>query len=147
MAPRLRRNSYAIGAWPRALVKIGLLILLNAKTELAARQAIAQHSAMAAIAAPGSAAAHETARRLVVDVRRAHAPIADKFGSDAGARLMARDADMMAIILADLTRRGLSALPVHDAVIVQKSAAGAAESAMLAAADRAGVRGARVVAA
>lgn len=132
------------------MIKIALiilLILLNAKTELFAQQAIARHPAMAATAAPRGKSAHNAAKRLVVDVSEFHAPIAKFFVSDAGAGLMRRDSDLMRGLLTDLARSGVPALPVHDSVIVAKSAASRAEIAMLNAVHQAGVRGARVVAA
>lgn len=49
-----------------------------------------------------------------------HKPIAKYVGNDAGIKLQKLDSEIMNLILIELTKKGIVALPVHDSVIVQK---------------------------
>lgn len=113
-------DCYDLPPWERALVKISLLILINAKTESAARAALADSEQFEAMGLSRQAAL-ATAQRLMDDVKAAHRPIASAFHSDAGARLMRQDSDLAQKILGKLRRRGIVALPVHDSFLVPAS--------------------------
>jgi hypothetical protein len=57
---------------------------------------------------------------LIRSARAAHQPIADQFCSDAGIRLMNRDAAMMREIIMHFTGQGILCLPVHDSVVIAR---------------------------
>ncbi len=63
-----------------------------------------------------------TARRIAQAVKQHHAPIAHLFGKDRGIAYMNKDAGMLMRVLTRLMDRGLPALPLHDAILVQQSA-------------------------
>lgn len=63
-----------------------------------------------------------TARRIAEAVKEYHAPIAHMFGKDRGIAYMNKDAAMLMRVLASMMGRGLPALPLHDAILVQQSA-------------------------
>jgi DNA-binding XRE family transcriptional regulator len=60
----------------------------------------------------------DDAQRLVHDLERRHAPIADHFQSGAGCWLQRLDSDMAEIVLLGLVKRGIPVLPIHDSFIV-----------------------------
>ncbi|MFK4652617.1 hypothetical protein ABIF97_002551 [Bradyrhizobium japonicum] len=62
-----------------------------------------------------------------------HAPIADLFGTGLGFQLMRIESDMLIGIITHLASLGVTALPLHDAVLVAESKAPAAADAMQAA--------------
>lgn len=134
----LPKDCYAIDGWPRPLVKIALLVLINAKDRVSARLAIANHDPMAANAVPGSQEAIAAAARLIDDVRRVHRPIAWAFHADKGAELMNIDSDLAETVMHLMLRQGVVVLPVHDSFLVPASKAELLEEAMLKAAHEAG---------
>jgi hypothetical protein len=71
-----------------------------------------------------------TASRIVAAIKERHAPIAHLFGIDLGMSLMFRDSEILLAVLELLIERKIVALPLHDAVIVQRSAIEAAKQAM-----------------
>src|SRR5690606_163501 len=107
----LPEDSYAIDGWPRDLVKVGLLILVNAKTMQEARFAIAHHHAMETAAAPGSQDAFRAADALMAEVKRVHRPIAWAFHSDKGAELMSLDSVMAENVMHIMMMAGIVVLP------------------------------------
>lgn len=62
-----------------------------------------------------------------------HAPIADLFGTELGFQLMRIESDMLIGIITHLASIGVTALPLHDAVLVAESKAYVAAGAMQAA--------------
>lgn len=127
----LPADPYAVGGWPRPLVKVALLILINAETEQKARQSLAQQDAMAEVARPGSQEAFQAAAQLIRDLSEYHAPIAGYFGNDMGAVLMETDSLIAEDVMkAMLYNHGETVLPVHDSFIVRESAAQKLEEAM-----------------
>ena len=69
-------------------------------------------------------------RDVVTLIRDAHAPIADLFGSGIGFRLMFIESGILIEALQALFAKGITALPLHDSVLVAASEAGAAEEVM-----------------
>ena len=133
-------DCYAIDGWPRDLVKVAMLTLINARTVHAARLSIANNDRMAQRAKPGSQEAIGYASALIEAIKRAHAPIAHAFHSDAGARLMRIDSDLAEAVMHDLIlRKGVVTLPVHDSFLVPVSKRDELEAAMLDAAHKIGL--------
>lgn len=134
------RDCYEIYGWPRALVKVAMLTLINAPKIHQARLAIAHSDRMATIAQPGSQSALEKADRLIADIKRIHAPIAASFHSDAGAKLMGIDAVMAETVMNTMIlKKGIIVLPIHDSFLVPASKREELLAAMLEAAHQAGV--------
>lgn len=127
-------DCYAITGWPRKLVKVAMLILINAKNHVQARLAIATHDRMAEVAAPGSQEAFQKASQLIKDIKTMHRPIARAFHSDAGARLMLIDAALAEAVMNIMLAQGVVVLPVHDSFLVQAKDKGALQEAMMKAA-------------
>lgn len=140
----LPEDSYDIDGWPRDLVKVGLLILVNAKTMQEARFAIAHHDAMKSTSVPGSQEAFRAADALMAEVKRVHRPIAWSFHSDKGAELMALDSQMAETVMHIMMMAGIMVLPVHDSFLVQKSKAGLLEEAMQRAAYETGLEAVQI---
>ncbi|KQP89369.1 hypothetical protein ASF60_19810 [Methylobacterium sp. Leaf113] len=74
------------------------------------------------------------AREVVAEVLHFHRPIADLFGTGLGFRMTAIESTILVEALAILFKQGITALPLHDAVLVAASEAGRAQDAMEAAA-------------
>ena len=132
-------DCYALDGWPRKLVKVAMLTLINAPTIHAARQSIAHSDLMAGLEEPGSQGALARADALIRELKAMHRPIAASFHSDAGARLMNVDATLADTVMAILLAQGVVVLPVHDSFLVPQSKRLQLESAMMDAAYRAGL--------
>jgi len=135
---QMPRDCYALPGWPRKLVKVAMLTLINAPTKQKARLAIAHDEHMAEVAELGSQEALRAADTLIDAIKRMHRPIADSFHSDAGARLMSIDATMAEMVMSIMINKDIVILPVHDSFLVQASKADELEAAMMEAAYRAG---------
>jgi hypothetical protein len=138
------RDCYEIADWPRKLVKVAMLTLINAPTKQKARFSIAHNERMAEVAEPGSQEALRAADNLIDAIKRMHKPIADSFHSDAGAWLMGIDASMAEMVMTIMLDKGIVVLPVHDSFLVQASKADELEAAMLEAAHKAGFHALKV---
>ncbi|WP_027569513.1 hypothetical protein [Bradyrhizobium sp. URHA0013] len=69
--------------------------------------------------------------RTAVEILTAkHAPIAHLFGKGLGFQLMRIESDMLIAVLAELSAAGVTALPLHDAVLVAEAHAGVAQETM-----------------
>lgn len=68
--------------------------------------------------------------KLVFELMERHKPIRRFFGSDCGVYLQRLDGEMMLHILSILAQEGITALPVHDSVIVPQSAQNRATEVM-----------------
>jgi len=134
----LPTDCYDLDGWPRKLVKVAMLTLINAPTKQKARLSIAHNERMAEVAELGSQEAMRAADTLIDSIKRMHRPIADSFHSDAGARLMSIDATMAETVMNIMLSKGIIVLPVHDSFLVPASKAGELEAAMLEAAHKAG---------
>jgi len=112
-------NCYTIGNWPRPLVKLALLVLINAKNKIAALGAIEHSAEMAALGLDCPKTRRQFANKLIDDIKDLHRPIAKFFHTDAGARLMRVDSDLASSVMGGLRKKGIVALPVHDSFVVQ----------------------------
>lgn len=124
-------DSYAIGNWPRPLVKKALLVLINASNLPAVRVYLAHCPEMAALGPADEQDALHTASLVIADIKRVHQPIAKFFHADTGARLMRVDSDLACAVQDKLRRQGIVTLPVHDSFLVQERHVDALEDAML----------------
>jgi hypothetical protein len=135
----LPADCYTIDGWPRKLVKVAVLTLINASTIHKARHSIAHSAPMAELVEQGGQEALRRADALIRDIKRAHHPIAGAFHSDAGARLMLVDAEMAVTVMHLMLAQGVVVLPVHDSFLVPASQADRLEDAMLEAAHEVGL--------
>ncbi len=129
-------DCYSIDGWPRALVKVALLILINAETKRRALGALIHHDAMELVAPKASPAAQQAARKLFNAIRALHRPIEQFFASGVGAELMNIDSKIADTVMVNLLRRGILALPVHDSFLVQSSKEHELEAAVMDAAHK-----------
>lgn len=136
---QMPHDCYDLDGWPRKLVKVALLILINAPTVRKARLAIAHHDAMQDIAPLGSQDALRAADSLIDAIKVMHRPIAHGFHSDAGARLMNVDSELAETVMNVMMMQGIAVLPIHDSFLVQKSKRDQLEEAMLEAAHAIGM--------
>lgn len=114
-------DPYDIGGRPRKQVKLALLIGLNARSHLSAVRALAD--ALANF--PDIHNRFDAAKGLLDAVKCKHPDIARAFGSDAGARLMRKDADLAERVKFEmLIASDIVPLSVHDSFIVPASQAG-----------------------
>lgn len=114
-------DCYAVGNWPRKLVKLALLVLVNAKSRSNAIGAIAYDDEMKKFGKVGREAMTE-AVRLIADVKRVHKPIAHLFHTGAGLRLMRTDSDLTERVLATtILGKGIPTLCLHDGFMVPAS--------------------------
>lgn len=153
-------DSYALKGWPRDLVKLALLVMINAKTRRSAIGAIShsdgrkwerdeggnpiaftnERELMQVLAEPGSPRAEQLAKQLIDHMARMHAPISHFFGKDMGAKLMAIDSRMAEAVMMEMLGKGIVVLPVHDSFLVPASKASELEAAMMKAAHVEGIR-------
>ena len=99
------------GRFSRTQGKIAFLVMVNARD---------RQEAIAAIAWAFGLETKE-ASRLYHDVRRRNYAIKDRFGSDAGIRLMNADAEICIRVLRECIERNIPCLPVHDSFIVPET--------------------------
>ncbi|WP_375264021.1 hypothetical protein, partial [Palleronia sp.] len=146
----LPSDCYDLPRWPRDLAKLGLLVIINAKSIKAAIGAIAhsdgrkwtrddhgnpigfthKRNLMQVLAEPGSLEAEAKAKELIADLKELHAPINRFFGKDMGAKLMRIDSAMAEAVMLDMFNKGIVVLPVHDSFLVQASKVDQLEAAM-----------------
>ncbi|KQX20991.1 hypothetical protein ASD01_29705 [Ensifer sp. Root423] len=141
---QMPEDCYSMNGWPRSLVKVAFLILINAKKEHDARAAIARHDQMALLTRPGSQEAFSLASDLTAAIKARHVGIAPAFHSDKGAELMRLDSDLAETVMHVMMMAGVVVLPVHDSFLVQESKAGMLEEVMLRVAYEAGYESLRV---
>jgi hypothetical protein len=104
----LPHDPYDLDGWDRPTVKRAFNIMLNAKTPGSAMLAVAETMG-------GFTNQHrEQAKRLIAEIERKHAPVAEYFGSGIGLRLQRTDSDIAARVLAKSGREGEFLLALHD---------------------------------
>jgi hypothetical protein len=101
-------DPYDLDGWDRPTVKAAFNIMLNAKTTGSAMLAVAE------IMGGYSAGHREQAKRLIAEIERKHAPVAEHFGSGIGLRLQRIDSNIAARVLAKSGRDGEFLLSLHD---------------------------------
>lgn len=157
-------DCYAIGKWPRDLVKLALLVLINAETlkdvvgvlansdgETIVRDeegdiidVTTERRLMKQIAGNDPKKAMAFAHALIRDVKEYHAPIADAFHSNAGVRLMNRDSEIAMNVMRIMGAIGEPVLSVHDSFLVRRSMQDKLQEIMEQAAEMAGIRGIKI---
>lgn len=105
-------DAYSIPGWDRNDGKKGFNILMNTETLSEACGALGEHF-------DGDT---QTALRLIEDLKVHHHAIRDYFHSGVGLRLQNIDASICRDVLAEMHRRGVVALPIHDSFIVPAEA-------------------------
>lgn len=115
---------------PRALVKPIVLISLNARTRAEARRAAACKVAMDGRRLGCAKSDFATADCIFDCMASLYPPLADQVGMDAGVHLMMLECEIVRAACLDLSRKGIPVIPLHDALIVSATRAGAAEEAM-----------------
>lgn len=116
----LSGDPYELERWSREIVKLAVLILINARTSQSARGAVRQKCGLD----------HVDAARLIRGIKLRHAPIERHFHSGAGTWLQRIDADMAERVELGLLRQGVIALPIHDSFVVPAQYENAALEAM-----------------
>ncbi len=115
-------DPYLVEHWPRKLVKRATMALINARGEDEAVGVICDpRDGSAALTGPG---AYARARKLIMDIKRRHAPVAHRFHQDKGIKLMRQDSELVTSILRSMRRLGVVVLPIHDSFITDKRYAG-----------------------
>ena len=69
-------------------------------------------------------------RDVLALIRYAHAPIANLFGTGVGFKLMLIESEILIEALTSFAHRGITALPLHDSVLVAASEAEEARGVM-----------------
>jgi len=104
----LSGDPYILDGWDRGMVKLAVLILINAPTLQSAVGAIGQRCGIN----------WRTALRLIDTIKARHVPIEPHFHSGAGRWLQRIDGDMAERVLLGLTRQGYPVVPIHDSFLV-----------------------------
>lgn len=157
-------DCYAIARWPRDLVKLALLVLINAENlkdvigvlsnsdgETIVRDEdggiidiTTERKLMKQITGGDQKKAIAFAHALVQDVKEYHAPIADAFHSNAGVKLMNKDSEIAMNVMRIMGAIGEPVLSVHDSFLVRKSMQDKLHEIMEQAAEMAGVHGIKI---
>jgi hypothetical protein len=99
----------------RKAAKLAMLIGINARSTTSAIRALAD----AIRGMPGIREPYEAAKNLLKAAKARHPDIAHAFGSDAGVRLMHKDAEIAECVMREMVRAtGIVPLAVHDSFIV-----------------------------
>jgi hypothetical protein len=103
----------------RKAAKLAMLIGINARNITSAIRALADAIRRNI---PGIGEPYETAKNLLKAAKARHPDIARAFGSDAGVRLMHKDAEIAERVMREMARAtGIVPLAVHDSFIVPAS--------------------------
>ena len=157
-------DCYDVGNWPRDLVKLALLVLINAKTLKDVVNVLAnsdgekilrdedgcvidvttERTLMKQIAGEDYSKAMAYAHTLIKDVKKKHHLIADDFHSGAGLWLMKKDAEIAMHIIRSMNQMGEPVLSIHDSFRVRVSMKDKLEEVMLEAAHSAGLFGIKI---
>ncbi len=73
----------------------------------------------------------DTKMRLIKDIYLFHAPIAHLFGKPLGTKFMFLESEILIDVLLELNEKAITALPIHDCVLVKGSVADKAKDIML----------------
>lgn len=118
-AKSLVGGPYDLAGWDRNLVKQAFNIFLNAENSQSATWAIAKKlKGDDAVVYAGDREIAD-ARRLLLEIKLKHGPIADHFCTGVGLRFQRVDSDMAERVLLEMIQRhGIVCLPIHDSFIV-----------------------------
>ncbi|MCV2892230.1 hypothetical protein [Lentibacter sp. XHP0401] len=157
-------DCYDVGNWPRDLVKLALLVLINADTlgdvvtvlansdgekivrdeEGGVIEVTTSRRLMKQIAGSDYSKAMAFAHKLVRDVKDRHHLIAEDFHTGAGLWLMKLDSEIAMHVLKVMTRLGEPVLALHDSYRVRRSMKDKLEEIMHEAAENAGLMGVKI---
>jgi hypothetical protein len=70
-------------------------------------------------------------RRLMLEIKEFHKPIAHLFGGQYGMKFMFLESEILIDVLLELNGKGIVALPIHDCILVKESAQKVAKDVML----------------
>ena len=118
---KLNGDAYEVGNYPRDHVKSGFNIAVNAPNRRSAICALADRVGTNRTYAAG----------LLAAIADRHNQIGDAFFSDIGIRLMRIDSELILRALRASNDEGISALPVHDALIAPSHSIGRAAEKMV----------------
>jgi DNA-binding XRE family transcriptional regulator len=100
-------DPYEVNGWERSVVKLTLLIMINAPSWQSARGAIRHRLGLS----------RDQALPLIHELELRHAPIAKHFQSGAGCWLQWYDSRMADRILIEATREAIPVIPIHDSFL------------------------------
>jgi hypothetical protein len=106
-------DPYDLGdAFERRHVKLGLLIVMNARDPASAARALARHGRQLGIN-------HDKAKAIVNAILKRHDAIRAMLCNDWGIKLMNVDASIMVQVMNALVARGIPCIGIHDSIVVQ----------------------------
>lgn len=108
-------DPYDIPGFERGDVKLGLLIAINAETDVAARKALAAKFTDEAHPRKDHLA---KAASIIEAIKDRHYPIAGSFCSGAGIGLQFEEAQVLGDVMKLARKEGIVCLPVHDEIVV-----------------------------
>ena len=106
----LEGDAYTLPGWERAVVKQAFNALLNADSYRGACGAVAENLDDD----------RNAAKALIADIRTRHLDIDVYFHSGIGLRLQNIDSEICRQVLAEMHRKGIVALPIHDSFVVAR---------------------------
>ena len=106
-------DPYDLGdAFERRQVKLGLLIVMNARDPASAVRALARHGRQLGIN-------HDKAKAIVNAILKRHDAIRAMLCNDWGIKLMNVDASIMVQVMNALVAGGIPCIGIHDSIVVQ----------------------------
>ncbi|BDQ33594.1 hypothetical protein [Pseudodesulfovibrio portus] len=105
----------------RDLIKVFFLIMFNAESDTKAVEGIRGevHGNPELLRRYHECMTDDFLYQALDDISRHHAPIAHHIASGVGKRLQRLDSEMMEMVMLDLMRKGILAIPIHDSLLVQ----------------------------
>jgi hypothetical protein len=117
-------DPYDLGdTFERRQVKLGLLIVMNARDPVSAARALARHGRQLGIN-------HDKAKAIVKAILKRHDAIGVMLCNDWGIKLMNLDARIMVQVMNALVARGIPCIGIHDSIVVQRRFEGQAFAEM-----------------
>ncbi|MGO4441638.1 hypothetical protein [Rhizobium sp. RAF56] len=101
-------DAYTLDGWDRQLCKRAFNILLNAATSDKAHGALV----------PYVGGSRSEARDLIAALKTKHQPVSNYFHTGIGLSLQNVDAEVCRVVLAEMIKRRVPTLPIHDSFIV-----------------------------
>ena len=107
-------DPYDLGdAFERRQVKLGLLIVMNARDPASAVRALVRHGRQLGIN-------HDKAKAIVNAILKRHDAIRAMLCDDWGIKLMNVDASIMVQVMNALVAQGIPCIGIHDSIVVQR---------------------------